>query len=110
MGYNVCDVLESAHCGIVKIWLDFMNGERPIEDVLEGYQNDGFGWYFHEMFYVNMTIFQMQIKTYQVIFIGNPYSMHAQDGDQKSLDSFDCETLTAKVASIWYQSLDKMRK
>ena len=43
LGYNVCDVLESAQCGIVKIWLDFMNGERPIEDVIEAYQKCGFG-------------------------------------------------------------------
>ena len=43
LGYNVCDVLESAQCGIVKIWLDYMNGERPIEDVIEAYQKCGFG-------------------------------------------------------------------
>ena len=43
LGYNVCDVLESAQFGIVKNWLDFMNGERPIEDVLEAYQKHGFG-------------------------------------------------------------------
>ena len=43
LGYSVCDVLESAHCGVVKIWLDYIKGERPIEDVLEAYEKHGFG-------------------------------------------------------------------
>ena len=91
LGYNVCDVLESAHCGIVKIWLDFMNGERPIEDVLEAYQKHGYRQFivFFKIYYivcVRMAIFQMQIKTCQEISIGNPYSMHVQIRDQKCID------------------------
>ena len=52
-----------------------------------------------------MTLFQMQIKTYQVIFIGNPYSMHVQARGQITLDEL-------KTNSTWItrDSLDKMRK
>ena len=86
LGYNVCDVLESAHCGIVKIWLDFMNGERPIEDVLEAYQKHGFGQFPRNIqeYVIKVKLFQMQIKTYQEIFTGNPYLMHVQIGDPKN--------------------------
>jgi len=42
LGYNVCDVLDSAHSGIVKNWLDFMNGECTIEDVVEAYHQHGY--------------------------------------------------------------------
>ena len=45
LGYNVCDVLDSAHTGIVKIWLDYINGEHPIEDVIKAYHDHGFGSY-----------------------------------------------------------------
>ena len=43
LGYNVCDVLDSAHSGIVKNWLDFMNGECTIEDVVKAYHQHGYG-------------------------------------------------------------------
>ena len=43
LGYSVCDVLDSAHSGIAKNWLDFMNGESTIEEVVEAYHRHGFG-------------------------------------------------------------------
>ena len=43
LGYSVCDVLDSAHSGIAKNWLDFMNGESTIEEVVEAYHRNGYG-------------------------------------------------------------------
>ena len=43
LGYNVCDVLDSAHSGIARDWLNFMNGECNIEDVVKAYHHHGYG-------------------------------------------------------------------
>ena len=43
LGYSVCDVLDSAHSGIAKNWLDFMNGDCTIEEVMEAYHRHGYG-------------------------------------------------------------------
>ena len=92
LGYSVCDVLDSAHSGIAKNWLDFMNGESTIEEVVEAYHRNGYGTNPARFFFKFFIIyFQMRLKTYPETFTGNRYLKLVQARDQWTVTSWKIE-------------------
>ena len=90
LGYSVCDVLDSAHSGIAKNWLDFMNGECTIEEVVEAYHRHGYGTKPWRNFFVSFIV-QMRPRIYLETFTGNRCLKLVQARDQWTITSWTTE-------------------